>query len=268
MSTAQFAVSGQSAIITGASSGIGLTTAKQFVADGTDVAICSREQKNVDEAAADLNEMGYDGRVLPMECDVRDREAIQHLINRTVREFGTVDVLVNNAGGDFPSSFEDISENGWKAVVDINLHGVFHCTQVAGEVMRKDGGGTVVNLSSMFGSEGIPNMTHYGASKAGVENLTKSLAVEWAPHDIRVNCVAPGFVQTEALEEMTDWDGADLPPRSTVDRQIGEPEEIADVIQFLASDASSFVVGETLAPRGVPDIQTAPERLRRAGRKL
>jgi len=254
----QFSVTDRTAIVTGASSGIGKRIAERFAADGADVVICSREQENVDPVAEAISDSDREGRALAVECDVTDRDAVEALVDATVEEFGGVDVLVNNAGASFMAPFEDISENGWETIVDINLHGTFHCTQVAGERMREDGGGAVINLASVAGQKGSPHMSHYGAAKAGVINLTSTLAYEWASHDVRVNCIAPGFVVTPGVESQMGI-SADNIDRQEVQRRIGTTEEIADVAQFLASPAASYVVGETITAEGVPQILETPD---------
>jgi 3-oxoacyl-[acyl-carrier protein] reductase len=253
----QFAVEGQTAIVTGASQGIGRSIAERFADDGADVVICSREQEKVDEVAEGINaEDG--GECLAIECDVTERDAVEALVEATVEEFGGVDILVNNAGASFMANFEGISENGWKTIVDINLHGTYHCTQAAGEVMREGDGGVIVNFSSVAGNRGAPFMSHYAAAKAAVSNLTSTLAHEWADDGVRVNCIAPGFVATPGVESQMGV-SADNIDRSEVDRQIGLEEEIADLAQFLASDASSYITGETITAKGVPDIMEDPD---------
>jgi NAD(P)-dependent dehydrogenase (short-subunit alcohol dehydrogenase family) len=254
----RFGVDGRTAIVTGASSGIGKAIAERFAADGTDVVVCSREQDNVDPVAEEIEDSDRDGRVLAVECDVTDRDAVEALVDATVEEFGGVDVLVNNAGASFMAPFEVISENGWETIVDINLHGTYHCTQVAGEQMREDGGGAVINLASVAGQKGSPHMSHYGAAKAGVINLTSTLAFEWAGDDVRVNCIAPGFVATPGVESQMGVSAEDI-DRESVERRIGTAEEIADLAQFLASPAASYVVGETITAAGVPDILETPD---------
>ncbi|WP_458188392.1 SDR family NAD(P)-dependent oxidoreductase [Haladaptatus sp. NG-WS-4] len=248
----QFGVDGQTAIVTGASSGIGRVVAERFADGGANVVVCSREQENVDPVAESIGE-----NALAVECDVTDREAVEALVEATVEEFGGLDVLVNNAGASFMAGFDDISPNGWHRVVDINLGGTYHCTQAAGEYL-KDGGGSVVNVASVAGQQGSPYMSHYGAAKAGIVNLTRSLAFEWAGAGVRVNCVAPGFVATPGLESQMGISAEDV-DRDEVERRVGVSEEIADVVQFLASPASSFVVGETVTAAGVPDIVETPE---------
>ena len=252
----QFAVDGQTVIVTGASQGIGRSIAERFADDGADVVICSREQGKVDEVAAGINDAA--GRTcLSVECDVTERDAVDALVETTVAEFGSVDTLVNNAGASFMAGFEDISENGWQTIVDINLHGTYNCTQAAGEVMRDGDGGTVINFSSVAGNRGAPLMSHYAAAKAGVSNLTATLAYEWAEHDIRVNCIAPGFVATPGVESQMGVSADDI-DRSAVDRRIGLEAEIADLAQFLASEAASYITGQTITAKGVPDIMEDP----------
>jgi NAD(P)-dependent dehydrogenase (short-subunit alcohol dehydrogenase family) len=181
---------------------------------------------------------------------------VDALVETTVEAFGGVDVLVNNAGASFMAGFDDISPNGWATIVDINLTGTYHCTQAAGPHLAD--GGRVVNISSVAGTQGSPYMSHYGAAKAGVVNLTTSLAYEWAGDDVRVNCVAPGFVATPGVEAQMGVTADDV-ERDEVDRRIGTSEEIADAVQFLVSEASSFVTGETLVAQGVPQVMEVPE---------
>ncbi|MEF8839628.1 MAG: SDR family NAD(P)-dependent oxidoreductase [Haloarculaceae archaeon] len=250
-----FSVAGCRTLVTGASSGIGRAIAEEFARDGAPVAICSREEGNVATVAESIREEG--GETHAFECDVREETGVDAFVNEAAEALGGIDCLVNNAGASFMASFEDISENGWNAVVDTNLTGTRNsCRAAAGRLA--DGGGCVVNLSSAAGEAGAPYMSHYGAAKAGVINLTASLADEWADDDVRVNCIAPGFVATPGLESQMGI-AADEVDRASVDRRIGLPEEIADVARFLASDAASFVTGETIVPRGKPDLVEVPE---------
>lgn len=250
----RFGVEG-TAIVTGASSGIGRAIAERFAEGGASVVVCSREQGNVDPVAEGIEESG--GEALAVECDVTDREAVEGLVEACVEEFGTIDCLVNNAGASFMAGFDDISENGWQTVVDINLTGTYNCTQAAGEQL-KEGGGTVINLASVAGQRGSPYMSHYGAAKAGIINLTTTLSAEWADDDVRVNCIAPGFVATPGVESQMGVSAENI-DREEVDRRIGLSEEIADIAQFLASPASSYVVGETITAGGVPRVEDVPE---------
>ncbi|ELY81690.1 SDR family NAD(P)-dependent oxidoreductase [Natrinema gari] len=253
MSTDQFSVDGDVALVTGSSSGIGKSIAERFAADGVDVVVCSREQDNVDPVAEAINEGDSPGEALAVECDVTDRDAVEALVEATVETFGELDVLVNNAGASFMADFDDISPNGWKTIMDINVNGTYHCTHAAAEPL-KDGGGSVINLASVAGQRGSPLMSPYGAAKAAVINLTTTLSYEWADDDVRVNCIAPGFVATPGVESQMGV-SADTIDREEVARRIGTVEEIADVTQFLASPASSYVVGETITVQGVPQIE-------------
>ena len=253
----RFSVEGQVAVVTGASSGIGKAIAEQFAAGGSDVVMCSREQENVEPVAEGIEDSDRPGEALAVECDVTDREAVDALVEATVEAFGGIDTLVNNAGASFMANFDDISLNGWETIVDINLHGTYHCTQAAGEHLA-DGGGSVVNMASVAGQQGAPYMSHYGAAKAAVINLTSTLAYEWASEDVRVNCIAPGFVATPGVASQMGVTAGDI-DRDSVDRTIGLSEEIADLTQFLASPASSYVVGETVRAAGVPQIEESPQ---------
>src|SRR6056297_537047 len=251
--TDRFSVSG-TAIVTGASSGIGRAIAERFAADGASVVVCSRDQENVAPVAEGIREDG--GTALAVECDVTDRDAVDALVEATVEEFGGLDVLVNNAGASFVAGFDDISPNGWDTIMDVNVGGTYHCTHAAAEHL-KDGGGAVVNVASVAGQEGAPYMSHYAAAKAAIINLTRTLAMEWSDDDVRVNCIAPGFVATPGLEAQMGVSADDV-DRDEVDRRIGVSEEIADAVRFLASPAASFVVGETLTAGGVPQGEEVP----------
>jgi NAD(P)-dependent dehydrogenase (short-subunit alcohol dehydrogenase family) len=253
MTATDFSVRGSTAVVTGSSSGIGRAIAERFARDGVDVVICSRSQENVDTVADVINRAGYEGKALPIECDVTDWNAIEELVDATTEHFGPIDIWVNNAGASFVAPFEDISENGWKTIVDINLHGAFNCTQVVGEQMRKRGEGTIINISSVAARDGAPEMAHYAASKAGMNNLTRTLAYEWAEYGIRINGIMPGLIATEGLESQEGISADDI-DRKEVDRQIGTPDELASVAQFLASPAASYILGETITVEGVPRI--------------
>jgi 3-oxoacyl-[acyl-carrier protein] reductase len=249
----RFSVSG-TAVVTGASSGIGRAIAETYAADGANVVVCSREQENVDPVAEGIREDG--GSALAVECDVTDRDAVDALVEATAEEFGGLDVLVNNAGASFVAGFDDISPNGWQTIVDVNLTGTYHCTHAAAEHLQ-DGGGSVVNIASVAGQEGAPYMSHYAAAKAAIINLTRTLSMEWAGQGVRVNCIAPGFVATPGLESQMGVSADDV-NREDVDRRIGVSQEIADAARFLASPAASFVVGETLTAGGVPQGEEVP----------
>jgi len=250
----RFSVDGLRTLITGASSGIGRVVAEEFASAGAPVAICSREEEHVAPVAESIRDEG--GEAYAYECDVRDEAAVERFVGEAADALGGVDCLVNNAGASFMAGFEDISANGWETIVETNLTGTRHCCYAAADDLA-DAGGCVVNLASAGGEAGAPYMSHYGAAKAGVINLTASLADEWAADGVRVNCIAPGYVATPGLESQMGITGEEI-DRSSIDRQIGLPVEIADVVRFLASDAASYLTGETIVPRGKPDLVEVP----------
>lgn len=255
--TTRFSVAGQTAVITGSSQGIGETTAKQFAADGANVVVTSRSPERIESVVDEINDSDRPGEALAVECDVRDREAVETLVETTVEAFGRLDSMINNAGASFMTDFDDISENGWKTILDINLHGTFHCAQVAGQQMQtQPHTGTIINFASIAGTMGSQSMSHYGAAKAAVINLTRSLSAAYADHGIRVNCVAPGLVGTPGVASQMGIDPADV-DRADVTKEIGLSAEIADIVQFLASDAASYIVGETITAQGVPSLEDA-----------
>ena len=251
MHDSDFSVAGDTAIVTGASQGIGRSIAEALAAGGANVAICSRASERIDPVADAINK-AKGGDALAVECNVRERDEVEVFVETTVEEFGGCDILVNNAGGEFVAPFEDISSNGWNAIMDLNLNGTVHCMQVAGEVMRRTDGGRIVNLASINGQHAAPGESHYGAAKAAIIHLTETVAVEWASAGIRVNCVAPGLIQTPGVAETLGIESEDMPPREQVDRRIGYGEDVADVVRFLVAPAASFVTGETVTVKGVP----------------
>jgi NAD(P)-dependent dehydrogenase (short-subunit alcohol dehydrogenase family) len=254
----RFSVAGQTVVVTGSSQGIGRETAEQFAEQGADVVVSSRSQEKIDAVVDGIEDGDAPGRAIAVECDVRERDQVEALVEATVEEFGGLDCMVNNAGASFMAGFDDISENGWKTIVDINLHGVYHCSQAAGAAMQDGDGGTIINLASIAGTKGSPFMSHYGAAKAAVVNLTTTLGYEYARDGIRVNCVAPGFVATPGVEAQMGVSAEEV-ARDEVRRRMGLSAEIADVVQFLASEASSYMVGETIEVKGLPDIEESPE---------
>lgn len=254
--TQRFGIAGKTAIVTGASRGIGRTIAERFTAAAANVVICSREEDHIDPVADTINSADSPGTAVAVECDVRNRDAVDRVITAAVDHFGGIDILVNNVGGMFQEAFEDLSYSGWRTLVEINLDGVFHPTQTAAEHLAA-GGGSVINISSLAGEVGAEYISPYGAAKAGVINLTTSLATEWADHGIRVNCISPGFVNTPGIEQIMDVT-ADL-DRTDPNRRIGTPAEIADIVHFLASPAASFITGETITAKGVPTPLAIPD---------
>jgi NAD(P)-dependent dehydrogenase (short-subunit alcohol dehydrogenase family) len=253
MTEDMFDITGEVALVTGSSTGIGRAIAERFADKGVDVVVSSRDQEAVDAVAEDINDSATAGRAIGIECDIRDWEAIEALVEATEAELGPIDVLVNNAGASFEAPLEELSQNAWQTIVDINLNGTFNCSRVVGNRMIENGGGTIVNLSSVAARDGAPQMTHYAAAKAGMNNLTRTLGYEWASYDVRVNGIMPGLVLTEGLESQRSVSADDI-DTDEVDRQIGLPDEIARVVQFLASPGAQYIQGETIVVEGVPRI--------------
>jgi citronellol/citronellal dehydrogenase len=239
--------SGRVALITGGGSGIGLATGLELARLGARVAICGRTEAKLEAATAELAAAaaGRQDAVLGLRCDIREPAEVEAMVRGIIEAFGRIDVLVNNAGGQFPSPAQHISPNGFLAVVKNNLVGTFHvCREVANRWMIPHGGGQIVNVIANI-YRGFPGMAHTGAARAGVENLTMTLAVEWAQFGILVNAVAPGVIRSSGT--------AQYPPQlleraiaQTPVKRAGTCEETAASIVFLASPAARFITGATL----------------------
>ena len=220
--------SDQVVIVTGGGRGIGQAIALSFARSSANVVICSRTQEELDGTARKLKEIGAD--VLTCVTDVSDPAAVSRLVERTRDRFGHIDVLVNNAGVWLPGDAAEYEVSALDTTMDINVKGVFLCSQAVFEPMREQGSGNIVNISSVRGKEGYPGMAAYSASKFAVNGLTEALAREWEPHDIRVNAVCPGPVDTGESR----------------DKSRIRPENVADITLFLASKQSDHVTGETV----------------------
>ncbi|WP_227375090.1 SDR family NAD(P)-dependent oxidoreductase [Haladaptatus halobius] len=243
-------LSGKTAIVTGSSSGIGKGIAREFAQRGVNVVLNSRSHERAVNAADDIDAEA--GTVLPVEGDVTDYESVRALVDATVEKFGSLDVMVNNAGINIRGPAEEITPEDWQTVIDVNLTGTFYGAQLAGKRMIEQGsGGHIVNISSMMGEQGQTGRTPYNTSKGGVNNLTRCLAVEWAEHDIHVNAIAPGYIRTEMVDEAQDqigFDEDDIVDRTPLGR-FGSVEEIANCARFLA-EGEHFMTGEVLHADG------------------
>lgn len=238
----------KTAIITGASKGIGAATAILFAQSGYNVVINyndSYESSTI--LARSLKENG--ANVIPFKANVANRLEVDMMIKEAIYNFGGVDVLVNNAGISQQILFTDISEYDWDKMIDINLKGVFNCTQAVLPEMINKKSGKIINVSSMWGVTGASCEVHYSAAKAGVIGMTKALAKELGPSGITVNCVAPGVIETNMNSNLSVEDLNALVEETPVGR-IGSADEIAKAIYFLASPAADFITGEILNVNG------------------
>ena len=238
------------ALVTGGGTGIGLATAKELARLGARLVICGRTEDKLARAAAD--ELSS-ADVLARVCDIREPEQIDELVDAALARFGRIDFLINNAGGQFPSPASMISPKGFAAVVRNNLNGTFNVTvSVANKAMIPSGYGRVVNVIANI-YRGFPGMAHTGAARAGVENLTMSLAVEWARHDILVNAIAPGIILSSGTEQYPEEIIAESVRRCPLKRA-GTVEEVAASIVFLCSPAAQFITGATLRIDGAQSL--------------
>jgi citronellol/citronellal dehydrogenase len=234
---------GQVVLVTGGGSGIGLASAREFAALGARVAIAGRSEERLAAGRATLEADGAE--VLATPCDIREPAACEALVDAVLGRFGRLDVLVNNAGGQFPSPADQMSPKGFDAVVRNNLSGTFYMTRAAAtRAMLPARRGRIVNVIANI-VRGFPGMAHTGAARAGVDNLTKSLSVEWASQGLRVNAVAPGNNIRSSGTAQYGEATLELARRSTPLKRLGTPEEVARVIVFLSSDLNDYVTGCT-----------------------
>jgi citronellol/citronellal dehydrogenase len=233
---------GQVAIVTGGGSGIGLAIARTLGDLGASLAICGRKAPKLDAAKSLLE--GTGARVLAMPCDIREPDQVMAFVDAVERQLGRASVLVNNAGGQFPTAAESLAPKGWDAVIRNNLNGTFYMTQaVATRHLIPARRGRIVNIIANI-ARGFPGMVHTGAARAGVENLTKTLAVEWAQHNVQVNAIAPGIIVSTGTDQYPA-EFLEIARQRTPMKRMGTPEEVAELVAYVASEAAWFVTGET-----------------------
>jgi|CZKU01.1.fsa_nt_gi citronellol/citronellal dehydrogenase len=256
---------GHVAIVTGGGSGIGLAIARTLCELGASVAIAGRNPDKLETARAKLTSHGW--TVHAGTCDIREVEQVAAFVATVRATLGEISVLINNAGGQFPTPAEALSPKGWDAVIRNNLNGTFYVTrEVAVASMIPKRRGRIVNIIANV-ARGFPGMVHTGAARAGVENMTKTLAVEWAVHDIGVNAIAPGIIRSSGTDRYPE-ELVEMTRQRTPMKRLGTPEEVAELCAYLASEAASFVTGETWYIDGgahlwgdtwiLPDREAAP----------
>ncbi len=247
----QNALQDQVAIITGGATGMGKGMALKFAELGAKVVIASRNQENLEKAADEIAERGGDVLVVP--CDVRQPEQVGHVVERTLAHFGAIDILVNNAAGNFICPAEKLSVNGWNTVINIVLNGTFYCSQAVGKHWIEQGKqGNILNMVATYAWTGHPGVVHSASAKAGVLMMTKTLAAEWGKYGIRVNAIAPGpieetggadrlFGSPEAVQNVVG--GVPL-------GRLGTVEEIANLASYIVSPYAGYMTGEVVTLDG------------------
>ena len=239
---------GKVAVITGAKSGIGLATARLFAAEGAGVVLADIKDAKEEAAAASA-------RCISAFVDVANELSVQQLLRHTLEHFGHLDILVNNAGIDLPKRVTETDEAEWDRLMSVNLKGVFLCSKTAVLTMRRSSGGVIVNVASELGIVGGSNIAAYCASKGGVVQLTKAMAVDHAAEGIRVNCICPGPVATPLLQSIIAAAPDPVAEERSITsktllKRLGEPDEIARAILFLASDEASYMTGAVVPVDG------------------
>jgi len=244
----KFMLTGKKAFVTGGARGIGKSASIAMAQAGADIAIVDKDIEEAEKTAKEI--AAYGVKAIAVKADVTNPDDVNKMIETILSAFGTIDIAFNNAGICINEKAEEMSYESWRKVIDINLTGVFLTAQAAGRVMIKNRKGSIINTASM--SAHIVNYPQpqcaYNASKAGVIMLTKSLALEWAPYNVRVNSISPGYIATEMTKKSTHWipTWLDLSPL----KRMGEPEELQGAIVYLASDASTFTTGTDIVIDG------------------
>ncbi|HSB72717.1 MAG TPA: glucose 1-dehydrogenase [Candidatus Methylomirabilis sp.] len=240
-----FDLSGQVALVTGASRGFGRSIARALAEAGTDLVLTSRRLQDVEGVAGELTATGR--KVVPLQADVTRGEDVEEVVGRALAILGKIDILVNNAGINIRRPALDLTESDWDQTLETNLKGCFRVAKAVGRHMMSRQTGRIVNIASMMASVTLPERAAYGASKAGLVQLTRTLAVEWAPYNVRVNAICPGPFLTELNRPILDDPEkvkffTDRMPM----KRFGRPEELHGAVIFLASEASSFITGTTI----------------------
>jgi len=244
-------------IVTGGGTGIGRCIAHELASLGATVALGSRKVEKPQAVKAEIEVNG--GNAFAHECNIRDRESVSAFVKAVLDEYGRIDGLVNNGGGQFMSPAQLISPKGWNAVVDTNLTGTWNMTQTVMLEAMQETGGAIVNIT-MENKRGFPLMAHSAAARAGVESLTKTLAIEWARFGIRINAVAPGLIESSGLQNYPEEIQAQIAGFTNFipAKRMGTESEIASMVTYLLSEGASYVTGQTIWVDGANSLWSMP----------
>lgn len=249
---------GKNIIVTGGGTGLGKSMATRFAELGANLVITSRREDVINDTAKELRKLK--GKVIAIPCDVRDPDQVESMVEQTVNELGSIDILLNNAAGNFISPTEKLSPNAFKTVIDIVLNGTFHCTQAAGKIMRKNKSGIILNIVTTYAWTGSGYVVPSACAKAGVIAMTRSLAVEWAKYGIRTVAIAPGPFPTKGAWSRLAPPGLGIEKKMKARiplKRAGEHIELANLASYLVSDQASYINGEVVTIDGGEWLQGA-----------
>jgi NAD(P)-dependent dehydrogenase (short-subunit alcohol dehydrogenase family) len=242
---------GKTALVTGASRGIGRSIALTLGREGADVAVnCSSSIEDAEKVVQEIRKLGRDS--ITIKTDISDKPSVENMVSQVVNRFGKIDILVNNAGMATVAPSETMEENVWRKGIDVMLTGTFFCSQAAGKKMIEQKSGKIINIASINGIVAFPQRASYCSAKAGVMALTKVLASEWAKYGINVNAVAPGYVETELVNNLVSSGKLDIRELTgrTPSGKLATVEDVAEAVLFLASDNSQSINGQTIVIDG------------------
>ena len=251
---------GKNIVVTGGGTGLGKSMAERFSDLGANLVLTSRREKVINDTAKEFRKRRK--KAIPIVCDVRYPDQVESMINQAIDQLGSVDILVNNAAGNFISPTENLSSNAFKTVVDIVLNGTFHCSQAAGKIMRKNKSGVILNIVTTYAWTGSGYVVPSACAKAGVLTMTRSLAVEWAKYGIRTVAIAPGPFPTKGAWSRLAPPGLGIEKKMKARiplKRLGEHSELANLASFLVSDMASYINGEVVTIDGGEWLQGAGE---------
>ena len=242
MKQPQYNLINKIAIVTGASRGIGKTIAKQLASLGVKIQLVARNEENLVDINNILNNSGCESDYTI--CDTSQLDSFQEVVNKTVQKWGSIDILINNAGITRDNLILRMSEEDWDTVIDTNLKGYFNGIKAVSKTMLKNRYGKIINIASVIGQIGNSGQSNYAASKAGILGLTRSIAKELGPKNITINSIAPGYISTDMTEQLNEQ-AKNILINSIPLKQLGQPEDVANLVCFLASDLASYITGQT-----------------------